>query len=678
MTKMIDVRIEKAIPKIVAAIEEAKATKKRESLLLKSNTKENENEISTPQYSKHTEGRHSNHPSKYTEGGKEGAIAALRWLEKTESVLAISKCLEEDKVLYASNLFRDQALEWWNQVISAKGRDRAYAMGWPVFKERIGKKFCPMNERERIEHNFLNLRMTGTNDQDYVTKLFEYARLVPHLATPESNFIKRYIWGLVLEIRDLVKAAKPESMDDAIELGASFTNGLIRNREDRKDTRFPAPECRLCKKKHYGKCGARPFCNTCKIPRHSIENCYKSKKPIVCYGCGEPGHIKIQCQKTKEAGPSIAKPAEGIKKNAKALVLNTNEVAKIQDVITGTFLVENIYAKVLFDSGVNQSFIDVKFCKLLNKPLARLEKSYEVETVNGDVVRISSSLYDCKISLSRHVLSMQLLPITLAGFDIVLGMDRLSANQAQIFCDKKSIEIHVPNGKTITIQGYKSFNPIGIISFLKATKCLKKGCLAYLLSISTKKEAKLLKDVPVVSEYPEVFPEELPGLPPEREVEFRINLTPGTAPIAKQPYILAPTEMAELKKQLEELLDKGFIRPSSSLWGAPVLFVKKKDGSMRMCIDYRELKKVTIKNRYPLPRIDNLFDQLQGACCFSKIDLRSGYHQLKIQEEDISKTAFITRYGHYEFTVMPFGLTNAPAAFMDMMNRICAPSSSNA
>ncbi|GJV40616.1 putative reverse transcriptase domain-containing protein, partial [Tanacetum coccineum] len=161
--------------------------------------------------------------------------------------------------------------------------------------------------------------------------------------------------------------------------------------------------------------------------------------------------------------------------------------------------------------------------------------------------------------------------------------------------------------------------------------------------------------------FPEVFPEDLPGLPPARPVEFQIDLILGAAPVARAPYRLAPSEMKELSEQLQELSDKGFIRPSSSPWGAPVLFVKKKDGSFRMCIDYRELNKLTVKNRYPLPRIDDLFDQLQGSSIYSKIDLRSGYHQLRVREQDIPKTAFRTRYGHFEFQVMPFGLTNAPA-----------------
>ncbi|GKC16715.1 putative reverse transcriptase domain-containing protein, partial [Tanacetum coccineum] len=186
-----------------------------------------------------------------------------------------------------------------------------------------------------------------------------------------------------------------------------------------------------------------------------------------------------------------------------------------------------------------------------------------------------------------------------------------------------------------------------------AQEYMAKGCQIFLAQISAKKEedkseGKQLKDVPIVRDFPEVFPEDLPGLPPTRPVEFHIDLIPGAAPVARAPYRLAPSKMKELSEQLQELSDKGFIRPSSSPWGAPVLFVKKKDGSFRMCIDYRELNKLTVKNRYPLLRIDDLFDQLQGSSIYSKIDLRSGYHQLRVREQDILKMAFQTRYGHYE------------------------------
>ncbi|GJX08685.1 putative reverse transcriptase domain-containing protein [Tanacetum coccineum] len=185
-----------------------------------------------------------------------------------------------------------------------------------------------------------------------------------------------------------------------------------------------------------------------------------------------------------------------------------------------------------------------------------------------------------------------------------------------------------------------------------------------------KSDKKRLEDILVVREFPEVFPEDLPGLPPVRQVEFQIDLIPGAEPVARAPYRLAPLEMQELSDQLQELADRGFIRPSTSPWGAPVLFVKKKDGSFIICIDYRELNKLTVKNRYPLPRIDDLFDQLQGSSVYSKIDLRSGYHQLRVMDEDIPKTAFRMQYGHYEFQVMPFGLTNAPTVFMDLMHCI--------
>jgi hypothetical protein len=177
-------------------------------------------------------------------------------------------------------------------------------------------------------------------------------------------------------------------------------------------------------------------------------------------------------------------------------------------------------------------------------------------------------------------------------------------------------------------------------------------------------------NIRAVRDFPDVFPEELLGMPPDREVEFVIDLLPRTVPISKRPYRMSVEELKKLKKQLTELQEAGYFRPNSSPWGAPILFVQKKDGSQRMCVDYRSLNDVTVKNKYSLPRIEDLFDQMRGAKVFSKIDLCSGYHQMRIRPSDIPKTAFSTRYGLYEFTVMSFGLTNAPAYFMNLMNKV--------
>ncbi|GJT69336.1 putative nucleotidyltransferase, ribonuclease H [Tanacetum coccineum] len=256
-------------------------------------------------------------------------------------------------------------------------------------------------------------------------------------------------------------------------------------------------------------------------------------------------------------------------------------------------------------------------------------------------------LRDRKAHQDPNVVTVDLMPIKLGSFDVVIGMDWLSKYHARIICDEKVI--HSPiDGETLIIRGDQ-------------------------ITEKKKSDEKRLEDILIVREFPEVFPEDLPGLPPVRQAEFQIDLIPGATPVAHAPYRLAPSEMQELSNQLQELSDQGFIQPSTSPWGAPVLFVKKKDGSFRMCIDYQELNKLTVKNRYPLPRIDDLFDQLQGSSVYSKIDLRSGYHQLRVRDEDIPKTAFRTRYRHYEFQVMPFGLTNAPAVFMDLMNHLCKP-----
>ncbi|GJV16209.1 putative nucleotidyltransferase, ribonuclease H [Tanacetum coccineum] len=264
-----------------------------------------------------------------------------------------------------------------------------------------------------------------------------------------------------------------------------------------------------------------------------------------------------------------------------------------------------------------------------------------------------------------------LLPIHMLDFDVILGMDWLASHRATIDCYARTVIFGNVRQPEFVYHGSSPLKSVKLISAMKARTLISHGCQGFLASVmDTSLESPNIENLSVVREFADVFPDELPGLPPAREIEFGIELIPGAEPISKAPYRMAPVELKELKEQLQEMLENGFIRPSVSPWGAPVLFVKKKDGSMRLCIDYRELNRITIRNRYPLPRIDDLFDQLQGAKYFSKIDLRSGYHQLRVREQDISKTAFRTRYGHYEFLVMPFGLTNAPAVFMDLMNRI--------
>ncbi|GJY54733.1 putative reverse transcriptase domain-containing protein [Tanacetum coccineum] len=351
--------------------------------------------------------------------------------------------------------------------------------------------------------------------------------------------------------------------------------------------------------------------------------------------------------------------------------------------ITG--LHENVYA--VGHAGATQeqrrcgSFVSTAFSTLLDIVPNTLDHGYNVELADGRIIWVNTVLLGCTLNFLNHPFHVDLMPVEMGTYDVIIGMDWLTKYQAVIDCAKKIVRI--PFGSEILIfHGDGSRNKRGtrlnIISCTKAQKYLLQGCHVFLAHITIKEtgdksKKKQLQDVPIVKNFPEVFPEDLPGLPHTRQVEFHIDLVPGAAPVARAPYRLAPSEMKELADQLQELSDKGFIRPSSSPWGAPVLFVKKKDGSLRMCIDYRELNKLTVKNRYPLPRIDDLFDQLQGSSVYSKIDLRSGYHQLRVREEDISKTAFRTRYGHYEFQVMPFGLTNAPAVFMDLMNRVCKP-----
>jgi hypothetical protein len=340
------------------------------------------------------------------------------------------------------------------------------------------------------------------------------------------------------------------------------------------------------------------------------------------------------------------------------------------DVVTGTIPLFGRLACVLFDSGATHSFISSTYVKLCNMNTKPLKQNIRVSNPVGDTVTCVKYVENCPIVIAGKTLPARPAVFSMLGFDIILGMDWLSKYGANINCRKREVVFRLRDTEEFKFCGSRVRATPPLLSALQARKSIRDGAYAYLAYVTAKPEVEAkLEDIPVVRHYSDVFAE-VTKLPPDREIEFTIELMPGTQPIHKAPYRMAPTELKELKEQLQDLLDRGFIQPSVSPWGAPVLFVKKKDGSMRLCIDYRELNKVTIKNKYPLPRIDDLFDQLKGASVFSKIDLLSGYHQLKVREEDVPKTAIRTRYGHYEFLVMPFGLTNAPSVFMDLMNRV--------
>nr|GEY96595.1 putative reverse transcriptase domain-containing protein [Tanacetum cinerariifolium] len=327
----------------------------------------------------------------------------------------------------------------------------------------------------------------------------------------ETEKIYKYVSGLPDNIYGRVKASKPRTLDETIELA----NDLMDQ----------------------------------KLYAYAERNNGENPKGNGCFECGPPGHFEMDCLKLKNKNGGKVNAAGWVYAIGNAEKRGNASRDPDSNVVTGTFLLNNRYASILFDTGADRSFISTAFSSLIDIVPNPLGNSYDVELADGKIV----------------------------GVDTIM------------------------------------------------------------------------------------------------RVEFHIELIQGAASVARALYRLALSKMKELSKQLQELSYKGFIRPSSLPWGAPVLFVKKKDGSFRMCIDYRELNKLTVKNHYPLQRIDDLFDQLQGSSVYSEIDLISSYHQLRVREQDVPKIAFRTRHGHYEFQVMPFGLTNAPAVFMDLMNRVCNP-----
>src|SRR5512142_650567 len=374
-------------------------------------------------------------------------------------------------------------------------------------------------------------------------------------------------------------------------------------------------------------------------------------KPGSCFNCGELGHFADKCPKPRRAGPRFIQ--------ARVNHASAEEAQAAPEVVLGTFPVNSIPATVLFDSGATHSFISKKFVGMYGLRKEELSTPMRVHTPGNSSTSVSFSP-SVLIEIQRSPFLANLILLESKDLDVILGMDWLTKFKGVIDCAKRTVTLTNEKGETVVYKSLVSPKQGVSLNQIEAE-----------IPVDTvEKNLRKMEDIPIVCEYPEVFPEDLTTMPPKREIEFRIDLAPGTAPIYKRPYRMAANELAEVKKQVDEQLQKGYIRPSTSPWGAPVIFVEKKDKTKRMCVDYRALNEVTIKNKYPLPRIDDLFDQLKGATVFSKIDLRSGYHQLRIREEDIPKTAFTTRYGLFECTVMSFGLTNAPAFFMNLMNKV--------
>ncbi|GKB41120.1 putative reverse transcriptase domain-containing protein [Tanacetum coccineum] len=587
----------------------------------------------------------------------------------------------DNQVKFATCTIHLVALTWWNTHVKTVGHDVAYGMPWKTLMKMMTDKYYPRNEIKKLEMKIWDLKVKGTDLKSYTQRFQELALLCGRLFPEESDKIKKYVGGLPDMIHRSVVASKPKIMQDAVEIATELMDKKIRtfakfqteskrkfedtsrntqNQQQQQNKRQNtgwAYTARSGEKKPYG--GSKPLCTKCNY--HHDGPCAPK-----CHKCNRVGHLARECRSTANANTANNQKGIGsgqrptsyeygvqghFKRECPKLKNNKNRGNQVG----GGNAPAKVY--VVGHAGTNPDSNVV------------MDHYDDVELADGRIIGLDTILRGCTLNILNHPFNIDLMPIELGSLDVIIGMDWLAKCQVVIVCVEKIVRIPWGN-ETLIVHGDGSNRGnearLHLILYTKTHEYMLKGCPIFLANVTIKEtkdksEKKRLEDVPIVWDFPDVFPEDLSGLPLTRQVEFQIDLIPGVAPVAREPYRLAPSEMKELSEQLKELSDKGFIRPSSSPWGALVLFVKKKDGSFRMCIDYWELNKLTVKNRYPLLRIDDLFDQLQGSSVYSKINLRSDYHQLRVREEDIPKMAFQTRYGHYEFQVMPFGLTNAPA-----------------
>ncbi|XP_073035203.1 uncharacterized protein [Primulina eburnea] len=524
----------------------------------------------------------------------------------------------------------ERAEEWIERIeqiftTEAGLRAQSRTVDWDVFRSRFLDKYFSIAARQKKEREFEDLRQGSMSVAEYESRYSALLKYVPHVATNVHAKMRHFLRGLKLELFDRVQSNNPISFEDAVtraemaELLMQEYGAQGRLSEPTRESLRPQGQSfkyQKCSSSSSASSGKRRFDSRRVESRggssQSVQGQRGESRAVRCFRCGGP-HLIRDCTQTEitcfECG------------------------------------------------GVGH----------LARQCPSREGQREPRSARG------------RSSERGGRQPQQFTPRPSGGQPRMQGA---GPPQAQVYAltreqaEEAREEMIADEKERWTFYGKGSRPRVPLVSAIRMSRLLEhghEGYLIYAVDVTEKKKEVGIEDIPIVAEFADVFPDEIPGFPPAREVEFGIELMPGTSPISRTPYRMAPAELRELKAQLQDLLDKGYIRPSVSPWGAPVLFLRKKDGTMWLCIDYRQLNKVTIKNKYPLPRIDDLFDQLQGTSVYSKIDLRSGYHQIRVREEDIQKTAFRTRYGHYEFLVMPFGLTNAPAVFMSLMNRVFQP-----
>ncbi|GJX96332.1 putative reverse transcriptase domain-containing protein [Tanacetum coccineum] len=544
----------------------------------------------------------------------------------------ISNCPMENQVKFATCTFIGNALTWWNSHMKAITQDVAYDMDWKTLKKMMTVKYCPRGEIKKLEIEFWNLKVKGTDIMSYTLQFQELALMCGRMFPEESDEVEKY--GMQAEQkRKLEYNAGNNQGYQQQNKRQNTRRAYIAGPGEKREYTGSLPLYTKCNYHHKGPCS--PRCNKCKKIGHLARddrssspnnnnnnrgNSGATQNAATCYECGVKGHYKRDCPKLKNGNHSNQRRNGSAP--AKVYVVGNAGTNPDSNVVTGTFLLNNRYASILFDTGADRSFVSTTFSSLIDITPTTLDHYYDVELADGKIIGINTIIRGCTLNLLDHPFNINLMPVELGSFDIIVGMDWLVKYHVVIDCAEKIVRVPWGN-ETLIIHGDGSNQGNGtrlnIISCTKTHKHLLKGHHVFLAHVTTKEiEDKLgekrLEDVPIVRDFPKVFPKDLPALPPTRQVEFQIDLVPGAALVARVPYRLAPSEIKELSEQLQELSDKGFIRPSSSPWGASVL-------------------------------IDDLFDQLQGSSVYSKIDLRSGYHQLRVREEDISKTAFRTRIG---------------------------------